>query len=136
MRCVPIIILLLALTPLLAAETVVVGAGVNAAEVISSTGTETVIQFNLGEYEKNRVEIEGEEWFQVSLRKEGKLLDAGYPELPVMNRSIIIDDQARMQLEVFDLEYVETELPIAPSKGNLTRDIDPATVPFTFDAMY
>ncbi|MGC9361674.1 MAG: C25 family cysteine peptidase [Candidatus Syntrophosphaera sp.] len=136
MRRLILIPLLLALLPLFAAETVQIGNGVNSAEVISSTANETVVQFNLGEYEKTKVEIDGEEWFQVSLRKEGKLLEAGFPELPVMNRSIIIDDQALMKLEFYDLQYEEVELPIAPSKGDLTRNIDPATVPFTFDAMY
>lgn len=136
MRRLILIPLLLALLPLFAAETVQIGNGVNSAEVISSTASETVVQFNLGQYEKTKVEIDGEEWFQVSLRKEGKLLEAGFPELPVMNRSIIIDDQALMKLEVYDLQFEEVELPIAPSKGDLTRDIDPATMPFTFDAMY
>ncbi|MFO8144576.1 MAG: C25 family cysteine peptidase [Candidatus Syntrophosphaera sp.] len=136
MRRLILIPLLLALLPLFAAETVQIGNGVNSAEVISSTASETVVQFNLGEYEKTKVEIDGEEWFQVSLRKEGKLLEAGFPELPVMNRSIIIDDQALMKLEVYDLEFEEIELPIAPSKGDLTRNIDPATVPYTFDRMY
>ncbi|MFO8145307.1 MAG: hypothetical protein R6T89_06240, partial [Candidatus Syntrophosphaera sp.] len=81
MRRLILLPLLLVMLPLFAAEMVQIGNGVNSTEVISSTANETVVQFNLGEYEKTKVEIDGEEWFQVSLRKEGKLLEAGFPEL-------------------------------------------------------
>jgi hypothetical protein len=120
----------------LAAETVQTGAGINSAEVLSSSPSETVLHFQVGSYEKTKLEIEGEDWYEISLPKEGRLLKAGLPELPVFNRSIIIDDQALMKVEVFDIQYVDTVLPIAPSKGDLTRDIDPSTVPFRFDPLY
>ncbi|MBW6514111.1 MAG: hypothetical protein K0B87_05085 [Candidatus Syntrophosphaera sp.] len=136
MRRLILLPLLLMLMPLLVAETVLVGNGINSAEVLSSTSNETLIQFNLGKYETTKLEIDGEEWYQIGLAKEGKLLDAGFPELPAFNRSIIIDDQALTKLEVYDLQYEDIELPIAPSKGDLTRNIDPATVPYTFDRMY
>ena len=47
----------------------------------------------------------------------------------------IIPNTAMIQLETIR-EYVEMVMPIAPSKGNLTRDINPETVPFQFDALY
>ncbi len=134
-RMIPLLILV-ALAPLLAAETVLSGAGVNSAEVVSSFQTETIIQYNIGKQEQTEVRIDGSSWYQISLAKEGSLLEKGYPDLPVFNRSIIIDGQARMKAEVYDLEYIDTELPVAPSKGNLYRDTDPASVPWTFGAVY
>ncbi|HPH61535.1 MAG TPA: C25 family peptidase propeptide domain-containing protein, partial [Candidatus Syntrophosphaera sp.] len=110
--------MLLALAPFLAAEAVSTGTGVNSATVLSSTLAETVIQYEIGKYEKLEQEIDGATWYQISLAKEGRLLKLGYPDLPVFNRSIIIDGQARMKAEVYDLEYIDTELPVAPSKGS------------------
>jgi len=128
--------MLLALAPFLAAEAVSTGTGVNSATVLSSTLAETVIQYEIGKYEKLEQEIDGATWYQISLAKEGRLLKLGYPDLPVFNRSIIIDGKARMKAEVYDLEYIDTELPVAPSKGSFTRDIDPASVPWTFGEIY
>lgn len=128
--------LLFSFFPLFAYEQIYVGAGANTAEIVYSTTSETVLQFQVGSYQKTQVEIDGDKWYQISLSKEGKLLDEGFPELPVMNRSIIIDDQALMKAEVFDIEYEDIHLAVAPSKGDLTRDIDPDTIPFRFDAMY
>jgi len=117
-------------------ETVQIGNGSNSVDVLSSTDTETVLQFNTNKFEKTKVDINGEEWFDLRLPKEGMLLDKGFPQLPVCNRSIIIGNNALMKTEIFDIKYEDIKLQIAPSKGDLTRDIDPATVPYTFDQMY
>ncbi|MDD4224185.1 MAG: C25 family cysteine peptidase [Candidatus Cloacimonetes bacterium] len=136
MRRMILLALFVSLVTLLAAETVTNGAGVNSATVLSSTPAETVIQYEIGRYEKKEVEIDGQAWYEISLAKEGRLLEKGYPELPVFNRSIIIDGQALMKAEVYDLEFVDTELPVAPSKGNLPRSVDPESVPWEFGNGY
>ena len=118
------------------AEIVQVGSGSNSLQLLNSTDLETTLQFNVGEFKKFKVEINSEDWYHILLSKEGKMLDAGYPELPVFNRSIIIDNNAKMNLEVYDVKYEDIKLPTAPSKGNLTRDIDPDTVPYTFGDVY
>ncbi len=60
------------------------------------------------------------------------------PELPVLTTSIVLPDEGtpRVRLEV--LEQVEIPLPakIRPSRGHLTRDVDPATVPLKEGACY
>ncbi|MEA3504036.1 MAG: C25 family cysteine peptidase, partial [Bacteroidota bacterium] len=51
--------------------------------------------------------------------------------------SVIIPDMDEMTVEIVDAQYQEfTDIAIAPSKGNLFRDIDPATVPFEYAAEY
>lgn len=117
-------------------EMVQVGSGSNSMQLLSSSDTETTLQFGVGEFKKIKVDINSEDWYHIVLAREGKMLDAGYPELPVFNRSIIIGDNAKMKLEVYDVRYEDIKLPIAPSKGNLTRDIDPDTVPYTFGEVY
>ena len=59
------------------------------------------------------------------------ILERGAPNLPSMSRSIIIPDLAHMELSIIKTEFVDIDISdIEPSKGNLTRDIVPSTVPY------
>ncbi len=40
------------------------------------------------------------------------------------------------KLEVLETEYQDFRMDVAPSKGNLPRSIDPATVPYSFADVY
>ena len=65
------------------------------------------------------------------------ILDFGKPDLPKFSTSIIIPDNIQMSLKITNFEYEEIyNINIAPSKGNLTRDINPNSVPFTFGKEY
>jgi hypothetical protein len=65
------------------------------------------------------------------------ILESGAPELPRMARSIIIPDLAHMELSVLETEFIDVPMEnIEPSKGNLTRDIDPSTIPYTYGKSY
>ena len=65
------------------------------------------------------------------------ILESGAPELPRMARSIIIPDLAHMELSVLETEFIDVPVEnIEPSKGNLTRDIDPSTFPYTYGKPY
>ena len=58
------------------------------------------------------------------------ILQSGSPELPRMARSIIIPDFSNMELKILDSKYTEISVEnILPSKGNLTRDTDPSSIP-------
>ncbi|MCB5285046.1 MAG: C25 family cysteine peptidase [Candidatus Cloacimonetes bacterium] len=120
----------------LAAETTTLGGGSNSVTVLSSSGSETVLQYQIGRFEQTRVQIGGEDWYHINLPKEGITQDKGAPQLPVFNRSIIIDPTARMRLELSDVQYQDFPVAVAPSKGVITRDIDPATVPYSFGDVY
>ena len=64
-------------------------------------------------------------------------LEVGTPDLPKMAQSIIIPDLAHMELSIIESEFVEFFMEnLIPSKGNLTRNIDPASVPYTFGQAY
>ena len=65
------------------------------------------------------------------------ILERGAPEMPRMARSIIIPDLANMELSVISTDFIDIPLDnVEPSKGNLTRDVDPSTVPYTFGKAY
>jgi agmatine/peptidylarginine deiminase len=108
----------------------------NSLHILQSSPQETILQYRVTQFDTKETTINGEKWFQLSMPGEGVTQEKGLPELPVFNRSIIIDNSARMKLEIFDIEYTDMRMPIAPSKGVITRDIDPKTVPYTFDAVY
>ena len=65
------------------------------------------------------------------------ILEQGAPNLPRMARSIIIPDIAHMELSILETEFIDIQIAdIEPSKGNLTRDVNPSTVPYTFGKSY
>ena len=65
------------------------------------------------------------------------ILERGAPEMSRMARSIIIPDLANMELSVISTDFIDIPLDnVEPSKGNLTRDVDPSTVPYTFGKAY
>lgn len=62
---------------------------------------------------------------------------AGQPRLPKVTESFIIPDTAKMEASVISSDYYEiTGIEIAPSKGTITRAVDPASVPYTFGGEY
>jgi hypothetical protein len=108
----------------------------NEVRLVTSSPDHTVLQMTLGQFGSEELQIKGETWYDLSLKNEGLTLDAGYPQVPILARSIIIPNAARMTVRTIASEYVELPMPVAPSKGNLTRNIDPASIPFGFADYY
>jgi len=105
--------------------------------VLDSDVSTTVLEYRVGGFSKSPVDIGGEMFHAVGLPGEGLILRRGMPELPSMSRSVVIPDAAEMAVRVVSSHYVDYhDVPVAPSKGVLTRNIDPATVAYTFDAAY
>jgi hypothetical protein len=64
-------------------------------------------------------------------------LEEGAPDLPKMAHSIIIPDLAHMEISILEAEFIDISLDnISSSKGNLLRNIDPASVPYTYGPAY
>lgn len=131
-----LILTLLLLTCGLFALPMSVAPGGNTIELVSSSPAETVLKYHIATFETEQIQIAGQTWHHISLPDEGHLQLKGEPQLPVVNRSIIIDGKARMKLEVYDVEYTDLKLAVAPSKGVITRDIDPKSVPYEFGTSY
>lgn len=118
------------------AEQIVIGEHQNQIRLIGSGDSWSRLELTLGSFERQEVQINGQTWYLPSLPKSGMTLEAGFPQVPVLAGSVIIPATAKMELNLIYSEYVEMEMPIAPSKGNLTRNIDPDSVPFTFGDVY
>jgi hypothetical protein len=108
-----------------------------AVTVQESNNVKTVIRFEIGAFDRQAVEINGENYFSLKCAEEGILHNAGEPALPRLCRSIVIPDDGRMAIEVIAAEYVDLpETPIAPSKGNILRTVNPEDVPYSFGPVY
>jgi uncharacterized repeat protein (TIGR01451 family) len=128
--------LLMTLSILLFAEQYTVGFNQNEVNVVSTGSQETVLEMTLGHFNREAVRINNDEYWALDLKKEGFSMEPGMPQLPYITRSIIIPGTARMTVQVLESEYTEIVMPVAPSKGNLTRDINPDDIPYTFDSFY
>ena len=141
MRRCSVLALLTILIPfsILSAEVVTVGDGGPPLEVtvLESSPDRTVIAYDIGSFSREDVAIGGDTYAAVALGRESRLLEKGAPALPNVARSIIIPDDARMSVSVLQSHYVDIPgIRVAPSKGNLTRDVNPALVPYEFGQVY
>ena len=131
-----VITLILLCSSLLAANKVSLGSGQTRVELLLSEPDQTILQYEIGSFESIEQVIDKQVWHQIFLKKEGISQLEGYPALPVLNRSIIIDASAHMNLELYDLVYEEMQLNIAPSKGVIARNIDPNSISYRFADVY
>ena len=73
----------------------------------------------------------------VSMPKAVSTAQAGEPNVPMTGIPAIIGDRARMDIRIVDAQYRDFEnIEVAPSKGDFSRQIDPATVPYTYGECY
>ena len=118
----------------IALDTAVEGLSVR---VVDSNVETTTIEYELGSFSREPVEIDGESFFSVGLGEESTTLERGFPQLPNICRSIVIPDDAEMAVRVLSSHFIEyPDFPVAPSKGSIPRNVDPATVAYAFDAFY
>lgn len=106
--------------------------------VLQDRGSSITIEFKLNGYEIKSVNINGTLCSRVIVPGHmNSFLEKGYPELPKFARSIIVPDDGLMNFRIVDVEYEMVKVdPVVSSKGNLKRNIDPATVPYTWSECY
>ncbi|MCK4510974.1 hypothetical protein KAW64_04500, partial [bacterium] len=123
----------------LAAETVAVSSHpeIISARVVESDVQRTILEYDIGSFTRTPVDIDGETFYSIALAGESPSMEQGLPQLPNICRSIVIPDDAEMAVRVVSSHYIDyPNVPAAPSKGHITRDIDPATVAYSFDPFY
>jgi hypothetical protein len=106
--------------------------------VLEDTGDRIVLKYDFAKFTEKTVSIAGQEYTGIHLGTEALMKDVvGAPELPHVARSIIIPDDAKMAARVLESDYYEiTDFSASPSKGILSRKVNPADVPYTFGAQY
>ena len=104
--------------------------------LVSSNEQQIVVDFTLGGFYLTRVSTPYGTQQIVSVPKMATSLDAGAPNLPHYPVPVLIGDMAKMDVKITSSDYTDYNVEVAPSKGNISRQIDPATVPYTYGEMY
>jgi hypothetical protein len=105
--------------------------------VLASGPDETVLRFDVAAFDRQSVDIGGESYYLLRCGKESLLHHPGEPALPHLCRSVVIPDDAEMAVTILDSAYQDFPLsPVAPSKGNLLRTLNPDSVPYSFSDVY
>lgn len=105
--------------------------------LVTATPTSTTINFLPGSFSSDKVLTPKGEALVLKLDQGSKILEAGAPDLSKLTSSLVIPDMAEMKIEVtasnfYDIPNIE----IAPSKGNLKRNIEAADIPYTYGPSY
>ena len=108
----------------------------NEIKTISISSEITEIKFSLAGFYKSEVNTQKGKAFVITAKNATQLLRFGAPDLPKFALSLVIPDTKEMQVEVLTSSFVDYPIEVAPSKGNLYRNIDPSTVPFSFGPEY
>jgi hypothetical protein len=121
---------------LLSAEVIDIDGSGLSVELLSSDAGSSVLEVQIGSFEREAVEMEGDTWWRVGIAGESRTVEAGSPELARIVRNLAIADDGLMEVEVISSEYVEYEMSVAPSRGVILRNIDPDTVPYVRGERY
>jgi len=106
-------------------------------EVVNSNIENTVIEFSLDDFSLNEVLINNKSYFSISIKEGASNLQLGHPDMAHISKSIIIPDNSSMNIEIIEQEYTEyNDISVAPSKGNLSRNINPSQIEYQFDELY
>ncbi|MCC6601430.1 MAG: hypothetical protein IT223_12270, partial [Crocinitomicaceae bacterium] len=77
------------------------------------------------------------EGIAVYIKNGTRIQEKSSPDLPQLTASVIVDDVAKMQLNILHESFEEFEnIDVVPSKGNLIRTVDPTTIPFSYGEAY
>ena len=106
-------------------------------DVQSGSLERSIVEFKIDGFHLIPVDTPGGEMYLARLEDGASLLEAGSPDMHKYARSIVIPDDKQMAIKVLSFEFVDYEnILIAPSKGNLSRLIDPSDVEYEFGPVY
>ena len=107
------------------------------ASLISQSDNEISVHFTLEGFYKEEIETPKGTQFLITVPKMASMLEEGSPDLPLFAIPVLVDDIAEMEIHVEEVQYQDfSTIEIAPSKGNISRQIDPETVPFRYGEAY
>jgi len=129
-------ILLLCFFKPFASEKVTINQNGIQVSVVSSSSTKTELKILVGEFYKTPVTINGKTYYSIDLLKEAAIEEKGNPDLGKISRSIMIPETGLMKISITGSSYVDYNMEVAPSKGVLSRTIDPSTIAYTFADTY
>jgi len=128
-----------AVTPADHASWVEVGWGSEPFEltVVDSDLETSRLAFELSRFMTADVTAMDRDWTALALPGAALRLERGAPELPVVRASVALPDFGAPVLRVLEVTYDEfSGIDLLPSKGSISREIDPAEVAYELGAVY
>ena len=99
--------------------------------LLSSTQDEAVVRVDFGTYHTETVTVNGEEMQTLHSADAYPILKKGSPELLKTAFSLIVPEGSHPETEILDAQFTEVhQFALAPSKGNLYRNVNPDDVPY------
>lgn len=106
-------------------------------ELLPGTSQTIAIKFTPAGISRKAISTQWGEAYVMQVDQGTPILKQGAPDLQKLTTSIIIPDHANTSITVVSSSFVEqSNIEIAPSKGNLKRTIDPSAVPFEKGEVY
>jgi len=106
-------------------------------QMVSSNIQKTVLEFNVEGFNLLKVETPNGLSHYIDVQDGTPILSKGNPDLHKLTESIIIPDGAEMSFKVISSDFVDYEnIEIAPSKGSLTRDVNPNNIGYEYSEAY
>lgn len=105
--------------------------------VLEKSPENTIIRLDLTGVDQRTVVTPQGEAVVVSMSQGTPLLQAGAPDVPKFATMLHIPNTGNMVYSILDSEFQEFQnVSVAPSKGDLKRIVDPATIPFKYGTAY
>lgn len=105
--------------------------------VLQKSLTATTLEFKLGGIVKQTLKTPNGEAVTVQFEGGTPLLQAGAPDIAKYALAIQLPATGNAQVEILAGEYQDFEnVRVAPSKGDLKRNVNPASVPFVYGPAY
>ncbi len=105
--------------------------------LVEDRGQDIVLTFSLPQFKIKNVSVNSKTCSYISMPDAAYLNEKGFPQLPKFSQSIIIPDNAAMDIDVVSIRYKEIPVEtILPAKGVIYRNQNPAKVPYEFGAVY
>ncbi|MBI65201.1 MAG: hypothetical protein CMG64_02775 [Candidatus Marinimicrobia bacterium] len=106
-------------------------------DVLEQNQDFVILHYTINDYDISNISINDENFNKIVLDGEPNLLIQGHPELPHVNRSLIIPDNKSSRIEIISYEYsLINNMDIVPSKGNIKRNIDINSIPYEKGFIY
>ncbi|MDA9809412.1 C25 family cysteine peptidase [Flavobacteriales bacterium] len=107
-------------------------------KLISQTNNTLIVEFNLQNYRLSKIDASDPYLYQNFIVNGGvTLLKTGEPELLKFTFNIQLPNTGSTSYSILETEFLELEnINVTPSKGNLYRNIDPNSIPFTEGPVY
>src|SRR5690606_41048458 len=106
-------------------------------ELIESSDRKISFSHTLEPFKESKITINNSEYQDFGSVSKVVLAHAGEPALPYYAKAVLLPNTGAANMAVeHDGFYEIQNIEVAPSKGSLTRNIDPKDVPYRFGDVY